>query len=101
MVRLPSRARWRAVTPAITVLPTPPLPPKNMNFILGCAATNSVKLCVISPIIRSLSSIAVHDFGQFLDHRQPGYVALEFRNASDDLLAEDLVNLLQVLALHP
>src|ERR1039458_8899948 len=24
--------------------PTPPLPPKNMNFILGCAATNSVKL---------------------------------------------------------
>src|ERR1017187_1634631 len=25
--------------------PMPLLPPKNMNFILGCAATNSVKLC--------------------------------------------------------
>jgi hypothetical protein len=27
--RLPERARWTALTPAMTVFPTPPLPPKN------------------------------------------------------------------------
>ena len=29
-VRLPVRARWTAFIPAMTVLPTPPLPPKNV-----------------------------------------------------------------------
>jgi hypothetical protein len=28
--RFPDRASWMAVMPAITVLPTPPLPPKKM-----------------------------------------------------------------------
>src|SRR5271169_229014 len=71
-----------------------------MNFILGCTATNSVKLWVISAMVRSLPSIAVHDLGQFLDHRQTRDVTLELRNAPDDLLAENLVNLLQVFSLH-
>src|SRR5208337_3409705 len=89
-----------AVKPSITVLPTPPLPLWDMKCAVACAATNSVKLWVFSAMVRSLPSMAVHDLGQFLDHRQAGDVTLELRNASHDLLAENFVNLLQVLSLH-
>src|SRR5271157_373653 len=91
IVRLPCCAICMAVTPAITVLPTPPLPPKNMNLSLGCATTKSVKDCLISPMSRP--PIAVHHPGQLLNHRQSGHIPLQLGHTSDHLLAEGFVNL--------
>src|SRR5512135_2996583 len=100
IVRLPWRASCKAVTPAITVLPTPPLPPKKVNLNLGCAAMYSSKECVISPMAPSLCSVAVHDAGQFFDHLQPGDVPFHLGDVADHLLAEGAPDLVKIAALH-
>ncbi len=46
-VRLPCLAAHRAAAPAMTVLPTPPLPPKKMYLSFGCSCMKRVMLTVI------------------------------------------------------
>src|SRR5579872_1381801 len=98
MVRRPACAIWMAVTPAITVFPTPPLPPKNKNFSLGRASMNSVNDSLISGM--SVTPVGVHQSRQLFDHGQPGDVAFHLRHTRDHLAAKCVVNLFQIAALH-
>src|SRR5438128_8346524 len=75
-VRLPCRARCSAVAPAITVFPTPPLPPKKVYFRFGSVSMYSLRDRSIPAMRSSTPAVAVHDGGELLDHRQTGDVAL-------------------------
>src|SRR6266852_2478130 len=101
-VRLPCRARCSAVAPAITVFPTPPLPPKKVYLRFGRASMYALsdRSMPPPPMRRSAPAVAIHDGGELFDHREAGHVALQLRHVADELAGEPLLDLLQVAALH-
>src|SRR6516225_11922436 len=92
----------KAVAPAITVLPTPPLPPKNMYFRPGLDRTNSLMLSSISFIMSSPPAVpvAVHLSCELLDHFQAGDIALHLRHITHHLRSQRLFDFVHVLRLH-
>src|SRR5260370_23351415 len=84
-VRLPCRARCRAVAPAITVFPTPPLPPKKVYLRFGRASMYALSDRSMPPpsaIGGSAPAVAIHDGGELFDHREAGHVARELRHVA-------------------